>query len=236
LGEFYADGSFAPRKKTRSEKVCILTKPGGGRILAATEAIPARCACPDPGNGKANMFENLRADLERTRADVAASSTPGRTPGLYFSAVTWVLICYRFGHWAETVHIPGVRQALLLVALILQRWVQMCTKSCIHREATIGPGLVLRNAYGVFIGPITKLGANCTLETQTLIDGSVGDRAYFGAGAKLLCHAAIGDDVVVSAWSVVLSNVMSGVTVSGVPARMRVPGRNIEEAGRRQLM
>jgi serine acetyltransferase len=181
------------------------------------------------------MFENLLADMERTRADVAASSKHARTPRLWFASVTWVLICYRFGHWAETVRIPGVRQFLLLVALIFQRWVQMCTKSCIHREATIGPGLVLRSAYGVFIGPITELGANCTLETGTLIDGRVGDRAYFGAGAKLLCHAAIGDDVVVSAWSVVLSNVMSGVTVSGVPARMRMPGMNIEEAGERRL-
>lgn len=179
------------------------------------------------------MFENLRADMDRTRVDVALSSRSARPPRLWFAPVTWVLICYRFGHWAETVPIPGVRQALLLAALIFQRWIQMCTKSCIHREATIGAGLVLRSAYGVFIGPISVLGANCTLETGTLIDGRVGDRGYFGAGAKLLCHAAIGDDVVVSAGSVVLSNVMSGATVSGVPARMRMAGMN-NEAGERR--
>jgi len=177
------------------------------------------------------MFENLQADMERNRADVAAGLARGRRPRLWFASVTWVLICYRYGHWAESVHIPGVRQLLLFLALILQRWVQMCTKSCIHREAKIGPGLVLRNAYGVFIGPITELGANCTLETGTLIDGRVGNRAYFGPGAKLLCHAEIGDDVVVSAGSVVLSNVRSGVTVAGVPARMRMAGMKVEEAG-----
>jgi serine acetyltransferase len=178
------------------------------------------------------MFNNLRADLRRTQVDAALSSGRPRREQGWFGSVTWVLICYRFGHWAETVHIVGVRQALLLAALILQRWVQMCTKSCIHREATIGAGLVLRNAYGVFIGPVSVLGANCTLETGTLINGRVGERGYFGAGAKLLCDAVIGDDVVVSPGSVVLSNVMSGVTVSGVPARMRLAGMN-NEAGER---
>lgn len=178
------------------------------------------------------MFENLRADLDRTRVDTALAARGARSQRLWFARVTWVLICYRFGHWAETIHIVGVRQALLFAALIFQRWIQMCTKSCIHREATIGRGLVLRNAYGVFIGPISVLGANCTLETGTLIDGRVGERGYFGVGAKLLCHAAIGDDVVVSAGSVVLSNVMSGVTVSGVPARMRMAGVNNEAGGR----
>src|SRR5581483_8768519 len=143
------------------------------------------------------MFENLRADLTRTRVDMVLRSPDARAPRLWFAPVTWVLICYRFGHWAETIHIAGVRQGLLFAALLLQRWVQMCTKSCLHREATIGSGLVLRNPYGVFIGPISVLGANCTLETGTLIDGEVGERGYFGAGAKLLCHAAIGDDVVV---------------------------------------
>ena len=161
-------------------------------------------------------------------------SPDARAPRLWFAPVTWVLICYRFGHWAETIHIAGVRQGLLFAALLLQRWVQMCTKSCLHREATIGSGLVLRNPYGVFIGPISVLGANCTLETGTLVDGQVGERGYFGAGAKLLCHAAIGDDVVVSAGSVVLSNVMSGVTVAGVPARMRMAGMP-SEAGERRV-
>ena len=175
------------------------------------------------------MFENLRADLVRSEADAICNRPTGRRPGRWLSPVTWVLVCYRFGNWAEKVHVPALRQFLLLLALISQRWVQMTTKSCIHREATIGPGLVIRCAYGVFIGPISVLGANCTLETGTLIDGRVGNNAYFGAGAKLLCHAAIGDDVVVSAGSVVLSNVMSGVTVAGVPARMRLPGMNAEE-------
>lgn len=178
------------------------------------------------------MFENLRADLRRTQVDAALSSGPSRSEGPWFSPVTWVLICYRFGHWAETVHLVGVRQALLLAARILQRWVQLWTKSCIHREATIGAGLVLRSAYGVFIGPISVLGANCTLERGTLIDGQVGERGYFGAGAKLLCHAVVGDDVVVSPGSVVLSNVNSGATVSGIPARMRMAGLN-HEAGAR---
>ena len=177
------------------------------------------------------MFDALSADLRRTRADLIAGGQRDRASmgKLCFSSVTWALICYRYGQWTEGVHMPGVRELFLLTALILQRWVQMCTKSCIHREATIGPGLVLRSAYGVFIGPVSELGANCTLETGTLIDGRVGNNVYFGAGAKLLCHAVVGDNVVVSACSVVLSNVMSGVTVSGVPARMRAPGITDQE-------
>jgi serine O-acetyltransferase len=63
--------------------------------------------------------------------------------------------------------------------------------------------------------------------TGVLIAGGskgIGDNVYFGPGAKLIGNARIGNNVVVGANSVVLTDVPDDTTVIGVPARIRLPG------------
>jgi carbonic anhydrase/acetyltransferase-like protein (isoleucine patch superfamily) len=52
----------------------------------------------------------------------------------------------------------------------------------------------------------------------------IGDNVYFGAGAKVMGGAKIGNNVVVAANSLVLTDVPDNMTVIGVPARIRLPG------------
>ena len=49
---------------------------------------------------------------------------------------------------------------------------------------------------------------------------TIGNNCYFGAGCKVVGAVTIGDNVVVSPNSVVITDVPSGATVLGVPARV----------------
>ena len=49
---------------------------------------------------------------------------------------------------------------------------------------------------------------------------TIGNNCYFGAGCKVVGAVTIGDNVVVSPNSVVLTDVPGGATVLGVPARV----------------
>ncbi|HVI08032.1 MAG TPA: serine acetyltransferase [Candidatus Binatia bacterium] len=169
------------------------------------------------------MFENLRADF--------AAATGHRTmeKGLLrvlMRVETPAIVCYRYSHWVLKLNIPVVKQLLMIPALFWQRFNQMFFGIFISPDAEIGPGMVIHTPYGVFIPPV-KIGSNCTFTTGTLINSgckSVGDNVYFGAGCKIIGDVKIGNNVVIVANSVVLTDVPDNITIMGVPARIKLPG------------
>lgn len=48
----------------------------------------------------------------------------------------------------------------------------------------------------------------------------IGDHVYIGAGAKVLGPIRIGSNVVIGANAVVVDDVLDGVLVAGIPARI----------------
>jgi serine O-acetyltransferase len=191
------------------------------------------------------MFENVRGDINRAKWDrdefLAAGgwtkTTWLSTFRVLIAQSTWSVFAHRFAHWATLCRIPVVRQVLLVFAVIFERVIQICNGSIIHRDARIGPGLVVHTPYGVFLGP-TRIGANCTVGTGVLIGGGcggVGDNVYFGPGAKVLGTCKIGNNCVVAANSLVLTDVPDNTTVMGVPARIRLPGGNVQRFRRQNL-
>src|ERR1700685_2543729 len=169
------------------------------------------------------MFENLRADFE------AAMGHRKLEKGLWrvlLRVETPAIVCYRYSHWVLHVNIPVIRQLLLIPALFWQRFNQMFFGIFISPDADIGPGMVIHTPYGIFIPPV-KIGANCTFTSGVLIGSgckSVGDNVYFGAGCKIVGDAKIGNNVVIVANSVVLTDVADNLTIMGVPARIKLPG------------
>ncbi len=169
------------------------------------------------------MFDNLRADFEAALGHRKLESGLLR---VLMRIETPAIVCYRYSHWASKLRIPVVRQLFLIPALIWQRLNQMFLGIYISPDAEIGPGLVIHTPYGVFIPPV-KIGANCTFSTGALIGSgcrSVGDNVYFGAGCKIVGDAKIGNNVVIVANSVVITDVPDNTTIMGVPARIRLPG------------
>lgn len=169
------------------------------------------------------MFDNLKADFEAAAGDRKLESGFLR---ILMRLETPAVVCYRFSHWVLKLRVPVLRQLLMVVALIWQRFNQMFFGIFISPDAEIGPGFVIHTPYGIIIGP-AKMGANCTVSTGTLIGSGcrqVGDNVYFGAGCKIVGDVKIGSNVVIVANSVVLIDVPDNITIMGVPARIKLPG------------
>ena len=169
------------------------------------------------------MWDNLRADFRAAEDDRKLESGWLR---VLLRTETPAIICYRFSHWVLTFRVPILRQILLIVSIIFQRLVQMFIGVFISPDAEIGPGLLIHTPFGIVVGP-TKIGANCTIQTGVVITAatrSIGDNVYFGPGAKVIGDARIGNNVVIVANSVILTDVADNMTVMGVPARIKLPG------------
>ena len=95
----------------------------------------------------------------------------------------------------------------------------------------LGGGLVLLHPEGVVIHPKSVLGPNClilsgvTLGTGGPIRGvpTIGGHVDIGTGAKVLGGVRIGDHVKIGANAVVITDVPTGATAVGVPARIIMP-------------
>jgi len=169
------------------------------------------------------MWDNLRADFQAAEEDRKLESGWLR---VLFRMETPAIICYRFSHWVLTFRVPVLRQLLMIVSMIFQRFVQVLIGTYISPDAEIGPGLTIHTPFGIVVGP-TKIGAHCTIQTGVVITAatrSIGDNVYFGPGAKVIGDAKIGNNVVIVANSVILTDVADNTTVMGVPARIKLPG------------
>jgi serine O-acetyltransferase len=175
------------------------------------------------------MFENLRADFKAAGSH-RRLERPWR---VLIRRETKVILQYRFSYWVHhEMHIPVVRQVLMLIALFWQRWNQIVLSGVlISPDAEIGPGMILHTAYHLQISP-TKIGSGCTFNTDVLIGTgvkSIGDNCYFGPGCKIIGEVKIGNNVLVVANSVVLTDVPDNTTVMGVPARIKLPGGRLRK-------
>ena len=176
------------------------------------------------------MFDNLRADISRAMRETR--NDPDWEPSLYqklnalFRHATWPVIAFRFGHWTLGIRIPVIGQLLRVVGLIFRKFVELFTSVHIDVHAKIGPGFVIHSVYAINLGK-TTIGENFTIATGCLISHAcrgIGDNVYFGAGAKLVGDAKIGNNVVIAANSLVLTDVRDNMMVMGVPARIKLPG------------
>jgi serine O-acetyltransferase len=176
------------------------------------------------------MFATLRADISRamreTRDDPSWKPTWKERLNVSIRHSTWPVIAYRYGHWTLGVRIPVVGQLLRLSGLLFRKWTELFTSVHIDVRAKIGPGFVIHSVYAINLGK-TTIGKNFTIASGCLISHAcrgIGDNVYFGAGAKLIGDAKIGNNVVVAANSLVLTDVSDDMMVMGVPARIRLPG------------
>jgi serine O-acetyltransferase len=176
------------------------------------------------------MFENIRSDLERkmrgygVRRQDQSFFRKRITPLLEFG--TLAVIVHRFGRWVYKIKIPVIRQLMIFIYLVVNTVCLAITGIHVHRESDIGPGLVIHNSNCIFI-LATKIGHSCTVNQGVSIASvrgtgwpTLGNNVYLGAGCKVMGGVTVGDNVVVSANSLVIADVPSDCTVLGVPARI----------------
>jgi serine O-acetyltransferase len=188
----------------------------------------AATALPAP---RLSLFDNIAADTKRAALDRLIGRKEedlswGQKFGAFCRLTTQVVVAHRFIHCFQGIRIPLVRP-LLLIAVGMYEWVlRALTGVIIDSHADIGPGFLVHTPYAILIGG-TRIGANCTVQSGVLIHAGargIGNNVYFGAGAKVIGDTKIGNNVVIVANSLVLTDVADNTTIVGVPARIRLRG------------
>lgn len=177
---------------------------------------------PEPESDPENI--SLKSFFEQVREDWIAHDRDWTKPG--FRAV----FIHRFGVWRMSIKSKLFRAPFSLLYRMMYRKV--------------------RNTYGIELPYTVKLGrrvifehqgcivihGNCIIGDDSIIRQGVtmglrhidkpfeapclGRRVNVGAGAKLFGNIYVGDDVNIGANAVVLSNIPSGCTSVGIPAKI----------------
>jgi serine O-acetyltransferase len=118
------------------------------------------------------------------------------------------------------------------LAVLRHRFWSAVTGADIPINSNLGGGLLLLHPNGIVIHPETRIGPNCLIFQQVTIGtrGSngvpvIGARVEIGAGAKILGPVSIGNNVVVGANAVVITDVPDNCMAIGVPAVIKQPNR-----------
>jgi serine O-acetyltransferase len=162
------------------------------------------------------MFEHVREDWQRYERD------PWRQ-GL------WVMLVFRFGRWRYTVRPSWLRKPLSLLYKFAKVACQILTGIDLPCETRVGRRLLLEHFGGIIISGDSVIGDDVVIRHGVTLGlarsgqaGSpvLGNRVDVGAAAKFLGNVRIGDDAVIGANAVVLTDVPPGALAVGVPARV----------------
>jgi serine O-acetyltransferase len=138
------------------------------------------------------------------------------------------VLLYRIGHALWKRGVP-------MVPMFLARIAQHLFAVDISYKARLGPGIVIVHGFGVVIGSDVQIEGDCCIYhgvtlgdrgsewvNSTREDGHprVGREVMFGAGAKVLGPIRIGDNSVIGANAVVLTDVPPDSVAAGIPARV----------------
>jgi serine O-acetyltransferase len=167
------------------------------------------------------IWPRLRRDFERLRAVRGRGFLPSLVDAFLFDSGFQALIAHRIAHTLVGWRVP-------LLPAVCRRWaIGACAVDILPR-ARIGGGCILAHGVGTVIGGETVIGEDCTIlhgvtfgeaRFEEITCPCLGDRITVGAGAALLGGIHIGDDALIGAHSVVLSDVPAGALVVGHPAR-----------------
>jgi len=163
------------------------------------------------------MFDNLREDWKVYEQDITRQ-------GL------WVMVVYRFGRWRYAIRQPWLRIILSFVYKVLKLLSQILTGIDLPCEVRIGRRLQIDHFGGIIISGDTVLGDDVIIRNGVTIGlkrtgerGApvIGNRVDIGAGAKILGAIHVGDDVIIGANAVVITDVPPNSLAVGVPARIK---------------
>jgi len=176
------------------------------------------------------MFKNLREDYRMHE-------------GTWSSQGLWVMVPYRFGRWRYQFRLALLRKPLSMVYRIMKTISQILTGIDLPCEVAIGRRFRIEHFGGIIISGDAVLGDDVVLRNGVTIGlkhrddpGSpiIGNRVDIGAGAKLLGKIRIGDDVLIGANAVVITDVPANSIAVGVPARI-LPRKSRDKGARHPL-
>ncbi len=172
-------------------------------------------------NFREHVISAFGADVQAWR-DTGWPMRPGFLGGfalLLTSNGLRATLIYRVGRWATVSRIP------FLPTLLQQLNVAMHGIE-IYSSVDIAPGLYMPHTVGSVVFA-KRIGPGVTLQGGITVGQAGGsgnpvieERAFLGAGCRVLGPIRIGEDSVVGANAVVLDDVPDGALAVGVPARI----------------
>lgn len=172
--------------------------------------------------------------LSTTRPVASRASAPRQAAGTerYWEPSRKLLECLR--DYAKARNRGGLTGKLSSkVAVLRHRFWSAVTGADIPLNTyMIGEGLELPHPNGVVIHPRAEIGPSCRLFQQVTIGTGprpglprLGARVWVGAGAKILGGIVIGDDCVIGANAVVVSDIPPKSVAAGIPAVVKPNAR-----------
>ncbi len=175
---------------------------------------------------RTRIGEDLAATLERDPAGRHRLEVFVTSAGVH--ALLWHRVANRL--W---------RARLKLLARIIATWSRFFTGIEIHPGASIGRRVVIDHGMGVVIGETAVVGDDCLIYHGVTLGGKqpgprdmvsgvrhphIGHRVTIGAMGIVLGPITVGDDAVIGAHSVVVSDVPPGALAVGIPAVVKGGG------------
>ena len=153
------------------------------------------------------------ADLDRWRYGIGPPRNLMARISLFVNLMTWEPQ-YRNVFYHRT-GVPGILLSILCRPM---------ASLGLGRRTKIGPGLKIFHGDGTHVSAV-EIGKNCTIFQQVTIGFArterppiIGNNVIVYAGAKILGEVKVGDNAIIAANSLVISDVTPNVTVMGVPA------------------
>jgi len=139
------------------------------------------------------------------------------------------MVVYRFGRWRYSIHRRWLRMPFSFLYKILKPVSEILTGIELPCETTLGRRFRIDHFGGIVISGDAVFGDDCVIRNGVTVGlkhtgqrGApvLGNRVDIGAGAKILGAIQIGDDVVIGANAVVLTDVPPSCIAVGIPARV----------------
>jgi serine O-acetyltransferase len=170
-------------------------------------------------------LEDYRQDIQR----YTAYSRGSALVQVLMQQGLWALLQYRVASAIYRSEINGtLKRALLLLAVLWQKLIEVSAGISLPYTATIAPGLYIGHFGNIIVNGNAVIGSSCNLSQGVTIGVSgrnerrgvpvICDRVYIGANAVLVGQIRVGNDVVVAANSLVNSDIPDHCTAIGVPA------------------
>lgn len=147
---------------------------------------------------------------------------------LFFTQGFWAIFQHRIANFVFRLKIPVVKQLLQFFCILWQKLVEILTGISIPASVKIGHSFYIGHFGGIIINAKTHIGNNCNISQGVTIGVSglnetrgvpkIGNNVYLAANCVIAGNIIVGDNVLVSACSLVIKDVESNTTVSGVPA------------------
>lgn len=160
------------------------------------------------------MFTNVRADLRAHGGNFGAQGF-------------WALVVYRFGRWRYGVRPAPLRKLCSLVYRVLYKLVQIVTGIELPCEVELGRNFVIDHFGGIVVSGYARFGDNCRIRNGVVVGLAraddpcapvIGDNVDIGAGAKVLGRIRVGNNVMIGANAVVVTNIPDDCIAVGIPA------------------